>query len=335
MTAAELADILTGTVIGNSDTLITQVAPLDHPVDNSIIYVEKEHSLPKALTSPANVILLPHTIAIPTTTKTIIHCHNAKTAFIRLLELFQPHDHLQEGVHPTAHIGNNVSLGKRVKVLPYAVISDHVTLGSDTVIHPHCHIGTHCHIGSGTVIYAGSRVERGTILGKNNIIQCGAVIGSEGFGYLDSEGQRLKVPQIGIVRTGDHVEIGANTTIDRATIGETTVGSHTKIDNLVQIAHNCQIGDMCYIASQCGIAGSSRLGNRVTLAGQVGVVDHVVLEDDVVVLAQSAVTHSIKEGQVVLGFPARPVSQAKRILASLARLPGHMRQIKELLSKDK
>ncbi|MDH5680219.1 MAG: UDP-3-O-(3-hydroxymyristoyl)glucosamine N-acyltransferase [Spirochaetota bacterium] len=334
MTASDIADILSGTLIGDGDVYINRLAPLNQPASDSIIYVEKEHSLPDILQSPATAILLPASIPIPTTTKTIIQCHDAKTAFIRLLELFQPQIPLPDGIHPTAHIGKHVSLGERLRVLPYAVISDHVTLGSDTVIHPHCHIGFGCQIGNGTVIHSGARIEWGTILGRNNIIQSGAVIGSEGFGYHDSGGKRLKVPQTGIVRTGDSVEIGANTTIDRATIGETLIGSHTKIDNLVQIAHNCQIGEMCYIASQCGIAGSSRLGDRVTLAGQVGVVDHVVLEDDVVVLAQSAVTHSIKAGQVVLGFPARPVKQAKKILASGARLPHLIRRLNERLGEN-
>ncbi|HEO65036.1 MAG TPA: UDP-3-O-(3-hydroxymyristoyl)glucosamine N-acyltransferase, partial [Spirochaetes bacterium] len=163
-----------------------------------------------------------------------------------------------------------------------------------------------------------------------NIISSGVVLGSDGFGYYDDrKGERHKVPQVGIVETGDDVEIGANTTIDRATLDKTYIGSNTKIDNLVQIGHNCYIGKDCYIAGQVGIAGSSRIGNRVTLAGQVGIVDHVVLEDDVVVLARSVVTHSIKKGEVVLGFPAKPANEAKKILASLSRLPKIIERLKK------
>ncbi len=330
MTLKELGKKLDGQVFGDSEVEVFNVSSIDFPKTETIVHIEKEKQVNLVLKSPATALLLSDTIPIPKTHKTILQVKDGKSSFIALLKLFNNVLPPSEGIHPTAILGDNVIIGDGVCIMAYCDIQDEAVIESDVIIYPHSFIGSMSHIGKETILYSRVTIERGSILGKRNIISSGVVLGSDGFGYYDDiMGERHKIPQVGIVETGDDVEIGANTTIDRATIDKTCIGSNTKIDNLVQIGHNCIIGEDCYIAGQTGIAGSVRIGNRVTLAGQVGIVDHIVLEDDVVVLARSVVTHSIKKGVTVLGYPAKPVKEAKRILASLSRLPKIMESFKK------
>ncbi len=330
MTLKELGEKLDGQVFGDDQVEVFDVSSIDFPKSGTIVYIEKEKHIHEVLNSSATAILISKTISIPTTHKPILQVKDGKLAFIQLLKHFNAVHSPLEGIHPTAILGDDVSIGQRVSIMAYCIIEDNVKIEDDAIIYPHCFIGFMSHIGKGSILHSRVTIERGSILGKRNIISSGVVLGSDGFGYYDDvEGERHKIPQVGIVETGDDVEIGANTTIDRATLDKTYIGSNTKIDNLVQIGHNCFIGEDCYIAGQVGIAGSVRIGNRVTLAGQVGIVDHVVLEDDVVVLVSSIVTHSIKKGDIVLGFPAKPVKEAKRIFASLSRLPKIIERLKK------
>jgi len=324
MRLQDIANMIEGELCGDKNIEISMLSPIESPSEGTILYVEKSKYLITALASSVAALLVPTDMNLPPTTKSIIKAKNAKLAFIKLLSHFEQKQNLSRSIlqtiHPTAIIGDHVCIDESVTIMAYAVVMANVTIKADVIIYPHSTIGQDSYIGQGTVIHSHVVLEKGTILGKHNIIYAGAVIGSDGFGYYDSDEKRYKIPQLGIVETGDYVEIGANTTIDRGTIGKTLIGSHTKIDNLVQIAHNSVIGERCYIAAQTGLAGSCTLGNGVILAGQVGIADHIVLEDDVVVLGQSGVTRSVKAGEMVMGFPARPVKEARRIYALLSQL---------------
>lgn len=322
MTLKEIANIVNGKIIGDETVIVKTLSPIEFPESQTLLYVENEKLLDKALKSDASALLIPESIPPPDTNKGVITVSNGKRAFIKLLSYFENiENNLQNsGIDPSVIIGNRISIGENVTIYPGCILMDNISIGDNVTIYPNTTIYHDVQVGSGTKIHANVVLNKGTILGENNIIYSGVVIGSDGFGYHDDGNIRYKIPQIGIAETGDHVEVGSNSTIDRGTLGKTFIGSGTKIDNLVQIAHNCIIGKNCYIAAQAGIAGSCRIGNNVMLAGQVGIADHIEIGDNVVVLGQSGVTKSIKSGEVVMGFPAKPVKETRRILAAISRL---------------
>jgi UDP-3-O-[3-hydroxymyristoyl] glucosamine N-acyltransferase len=253
-----------------------------------------------------------------------------------VLSIFEPKEEVKWEVDPTAKLASNVEITGKVRICSYAVISKGVKLEDGVQIGSQVFIGKDVVIGSGTKIYPQAVIREGSIIGKNCIIHSGVVIGSDGFGYVEDKYNKkvVKIPQRGIVKIGDDVEIGANTTVDRAVIGKTEIGDHTKIDNLVQIAHNVKIGKNCLIVSQVGISGSAKVSDNVKLAGQCGVVGHLTVGKGAIIAARSVVTSDIPEGGVYSGYPARPHIEEKRIKASLSRLPGVIRFINKLKKMD-
>lgn len=242
-------------------------------------------------------------------------------AFSKVLEHFAPAPVVyQPGVHSTAIVGKNVEIGAGVSVQPYAILEDGVKIGADTVIGAHVFVGRDSQLGAACMIYPQVVIRERSLLGSRVTIHSGVVIGSDGFGFELADGRRAKVPQIGIVQIDDDVEIGANTTIDRARFGRTWIQKGTKIDNQVQIAHNVVIGEHSIIVAQVGISGSVKLGNYVTLAGQSGVAGHIVIGDQAVVAGGSGVTKNIKSKSVVWGFPATDIKVAKERVVKLNRL---------------
>jgi UDP-3-O-[3-hydroxymyristoyl] glucosamine N-acyltransferase len=255
-------------------------------------------------------------------------------ALARVMQVFYPLPSPRQGVHPQAHISGNVFIEDPVEVGPAAVILEGSRIGAGTVIGPGVFIGARVVIGKGSYLHPGVVVREDCRIGNRVIIQPNAVIGSDGFGYAaDPQGHRHKIPQIGRVTIGDDVEIGANTTIDRATFGETVIGAGTKIDNLVQIAHNVRIGEDCVIVAQAGISGSSRLGHRVILAGQAGVVGHIEIGSDSMIGAQSGVARSLPEKSRVSGSPAISHKLWLRIQTILGDLPGILGRLRSLERK--
>ena len=234
-------------------------------------------------------------------------------------------------ISPEASIDPTACLGTEVTVAPLARIDQGATIGSGTIIHSQAFIGRDAVIGENVEIHPGAKVLERCHVGNGVILQAGAVIGSDGFGYApDDEGVRHKIPQVGIVVLEDHVEIGANTTIDRATFGETRVGKGTKVDNLVQIAHNVVTGKDCVIVSQSGIAGSTKLGDRVIAGAQVGIVGHIEVANDVMLGARAALTKTIKSPGVFSGTPAMPHREWLKYSALRGELPSIRRTLKEL-----
>ena len=237
-----------------------------------------------------------------------IRVENPSLAFAKLLEKFAPVPvKFAPGIHPSAVIGSGVNIGEGASIQPFVVIEDVASVGAGTVVGAHGYIGHGASVGAACLLHPRVTIGARCIVGSRVVLHSGVVIGSDGFGYEFSGGKHVKIPQTGIVQIDDDVEIGANTTIDRARFGRTWIGEGTKIDNLVQIAHNVVIGKNCIVVSQTGISGSSRLGNYVTLAGQVGVVGHIEIGDQATVAAQSGVSKSIAAKEVVFGSPAIPM----------------------------
>jgi UDP-3-O-[3-hydroxymyristoyl] glucosamine N-acyltransferase len=224
-------------------------------------------------------------------------------------------------------------LGKDVAIGPYVVVEDNVSIGDKSIIYAGCFIGHHTRIGRDTFIYPHVSIRERISIGNRVIIHCGTVIGSDGFGFATIKGLHHKIPQIGTVQIGDDVEIGANVTIDRARFDKTVIGNGTKIDNLVQIAHNVIIGENSIIVAQAGISGSTTIGKGVTLAGQAGLVGHITIGDGAVVAAQAGVTKSVPPNVTVSGYPARQHDAAKKVNACVQNLPKLYAKVEELKKK--
>ena len=256
---------------------------------------------------------------------------NPAQAFEKVLAKYAlPPVVFEPGIHATAVIGRDVALGENVSVQSYAVIENGAKIGDSTVVGAHVYIGHGTTIGADCRLYPHVTIREHIIIGNHVVVHSGAVIGGDGFGYEFSGGRHVKIPQTGTVQIDDHVEIGSNTTIDRARFGRTWIQEGTKIDNLVQIAHNVIIGKHSMIVSQAGISGSTRLGNYVTLAGQVGLVGHIEVGDKAIVAAQSGVSKDIPAGEVWLGSPAMPIQEQKEKFANINRLPKLFARVKKI-----
>jgi UDP-3-O-[3-hydroxymyristoyl] glucosamine N-acyltransferase len=259
-----------------------------------------------------------------------IRVSNPYLAFARVLQRWFSNVAAPLGVSPLASVARSARLGQNAGIGPFVTIADDVVLGSNVRVFQGVSIERGCVIGDDTWIYPNAVLYAGTTVGARCIIHGGAIIGSDGYGFASEGGVHTKIPQIGIVRIEDDVEIGAGTTIDRAALGETVIGQGTKIDNLVQIGHNVRIGRHCLIVAQVGIAGSSELGDHVVLAGQAGVAGHLQIASGVQVEAQSAVLKSVREKTTLAGFPARPAREFYRAQAATRRLPELIERVKRL-----
>ncbi len=261
----------------------------------------------------------------------VIRVDNPSQAFSLVVQRFAPAPvKWAPGVHPTAVIGGGVILGEGVSIQPYVVVEDGAKIGDRTVVGAHSYVGHGARIGADCRLAARVTIGEHCVVGDRAIFHSGVVLGSDGFGFEFSGGRHLKIPQTGIVQVDDDVEIGANSTVDRARFGRTWIGAGTKIDNLVQVAHNVVMGKHCIIVSQTGIAGSARLGNYVTMAGQSATAGHVVLGDQVVVAARGGVTKNIPAKEQVWGVPAIPIREAKEQIASVRRLPKLEERVRAL-----
>jgi UDP-3-O-[3-hydroxymyristoyl] glucosamine N-acyltransferase len=251
-------------------------------------------------------------------------------AFAKVLPLFFPPAQFVPGIHPSAIVAASAQINPTAHIGPFCVIGAGVRIGSRTVLEGGNHVGADCEIGEEGHLYPGVILYSRTQLGHRVSIHAGTVVGSDGFGYVFDQGAHRKVPQVGNVIIHHDVEIGANVTIDRGALGSTVIGKGTKIDNLVQIAHNVVIGEHCVVVAQAGIAGSTKLGNYVTLAGQVGLAGHLQIGNQVTVSAQTGVMNDIPDGEKWMGTPALPNRQTKRMFIAAQRLPELLRRVSEL-----
>jgi UDP-3-O-[3-hydroxymyristoyl] glucosamine N-acyltransferase len=327
-TAGKIAEQLSGAVIGDPNLVISGFAPASTAKAGDLTFAENEKFFQKAEASAATAILVDGDYS--SEKKVLIRVANARIAFAKVLPLFFPEATYQPGVHPSAVVGPGTEIHPTAHVGPYCVLEEHVRVGAGTVLRGHCHVGANCQIGEEVMLFPHVTLYRRTIIGNRVRIHSGTVVGSDGFGYvLDGQFHR-KVPQAGNVIIHDDVEIGANVTIDRGALGPTIIGKGSKVDNLVQIAHNVSVGEHCLIVAQAGIAGSTKLGHYVTLAGQVGIAGHIKLGNRCVVMAQSGVMHDIPEGERWWGSPAQKDRRTKRQLIWMDQLPDLARRIADL-----
>jgi len=332
ITVSELAERVAGEPVGHTGAEVVGAAGIEEVTPGEVTFIDSAKRLAQAEATAAAAIIVP--LEVTSSSKPIIRTPNPRLAFARALEVFAPPSARRSGIHPTAVIGADCRIGEGVSVGPYAVIGDRVRLGAGVEVGALTSLGDEVVLGDQTRIYPGVVIYWGVTVGARVIIHAGAVIGSDGFGFVpDERGTLHKVPQIGTVVLEDEVEIGANVTIDRATTGATLVGRGTKIDNLVQIGHNTRVGQDCVIVAQVGISGSCRLGDRVTLAGQAGVVDHLTLGDDASVCAQGGVTADVPPATRVSGMPARPHREQMKLQAAVHRLPKLLLEVRDLQRK--
>ncbi len=330
-TLAEIAELVKGRVLGAAQTEITGVAGLDSISEGQITFVTSLKGLTQALDSKAAAVILPESLA-EELTKPGLAVANPKLAFAQILTYFYPPPKCQPGISSQATIGANF-VGQDIEVGSFVNIGDNVTIGSGSIIAAGAFIGNNVTLGTNTIIHPNVVIREGTLVGNNVQIHAGTVIGSDGFGYVAVQQQQLKIPQVGRVIIEDEVEIGANVAIDRATTGVTLIKKGTKIDNLVQIGHNCIIGEDSVICGMVGIAGSAEVGDRVTLAGKVGVNGHIKIGSNSVVAGFAMVIGSLPEYSIVSGQPARPHSEDMRIHAAATRLPDLVKEIRALQKK--
>jgi UDP-3-O-[3-hydroxymyristoyl] glucosamine N-acyltransferase len=331
LTAAAIAEAVGGRLIGDPATTIRGVAPLDRasPTDLSFLSAAKYAAAFSA--SRAGVVLVSPELAETPGQSSRVVVDQPQEALLSLLPRFHRPAEARAGVHQTAVIGRGARLGRDVSIGPYAVIGDRATLADRVVVGAHSVIGEGVEIGDDSRLYPAVTIYGGSLIGRRVIIHAGARIGSDGFGYVQKGGAHLKIPHVGRCLIEDDVEIGANSTIDRGSIDDTVVGAGTKIDNLVQVAHNVRIGKLCLIMAQVGIAGSVRVEDGAMLLGQVGVSGHHTIGAGARLAAQAGVFGDIPAGETWSGYPARPHKEALRAQAALFKLPSLIRRIERLL----
>lgn len=330
---SEIASLVQGVVIGDDKRIISALSPIDNILENSLVFAEGADNLKRAETSGAAAILVANNIN--DVNKPIIQVTNPFKSFIELLYHFYPAHKPQLGVHPSAVIAPDVILGQNVSIGPFVVIESGSSIGNDCTIKSHVHIGHQVTLGANSTIHPNVTIYDNCIIGAQVSIHAGTVIGSDGFGYTFEQGRHIKVPHVGCVIIKDDVEIGANTVVDRATIGSTVIGEGTKIDNLVQIAHSVKLGKHNILCSFTGIAGSTTSGNNVVFAANVGVSDHVLIDDGVILGARAGVPPKkhLKQGNIYLGNPARPKDKAIEQELATTRIPFMRKNIQTLTEK--
>ena len=327
-TLGELAEALKAQLDGDPGQVVTGVAPLETAGPEQISFLTDPRYREAARASRAGAFLVPAEVAgLPGPT---LRCAAPQQSLIDLVLLFHPVPVSPPGVDRSAVIAHDASVDPTAAVGPLTVVESRAVIGPGARLHALVHVGPGVEVGEGSVVYPHVSLREGVRLGRRVVIHAGAVLGADGFGFAFDGRAHRKIPQVGGVLVEDDVEIGANTTIDRATFGDTIVRRGTKIDNLVQIGHNVEIGEHSLLIAQVGVSGSSRLGRGVILAGQVGVADHVTLGDGVMAAAQTGIPSNVEAGVKVLGTPARPVGLARRIMVAEARLPELLQRVRAL-----
>ena len=329
-TARDIARIVEGELSGDPEQLVTGLAGIREAAPGDVTFLASPKYQAAVKTTRASVLIVAKDVDVPFG-GTLIRVENSAEAFARLVdEVAPPPVTYEPGIHPSAVIASSAQVGKKVSIQPYAVIGERAVIGDRTVIGAGGYVGSECRIGVDCLLYPQVSLRERTTLGDRVILHGGVVLGADGFGFENVQGAHKKIPQVGVVEIGDDVEIGANTAIDRGRFGRTRVGKGTKIDNLVQIGHNCVIGDHCIICGLVGIAGSTIIGNQVTIAGQAGIAGHLTIGDKSIIMAQAGVTKDVPVGSIMLGAPAVPHKEFKHAFAAVQRLPETLAKIREL-----
>jgi UDP-3-O-[3-hydroxymyristoyl] glucosamine N-acyltransferase len=333
ITAEAIAALVSGELIGDGDTVVDSVAPLDRAMPNNLSILSSGKYAPMMATTRAGVVLVDPELRDTPGAGTRVVVKQPAEKLLALLPRLYPEQSPTPGVAATARIERGARLGAGVSIGEYAVIGTGAVIGDGASVGPHSVVGAGAELGPGVRLWPGVTVYPGAIVGGRSFIHAGARIGCDGFGYVFRDGAHQKIPHVGGCIIGDDVEIGANTTIDRGSIDDTVVGNGTKIDNLVHIAHNVRIGQKCLIMAQVGVAGSVAIGDGAILAGQAGISGHLSIGAGARVAAQAGVFGDIPAGETWSGYPARPHREALRASAALFKLAGMMRRLEKLLGE--
>jgi len=330
-TAAEIARQLQGEVLGDGAVVLKGFAPADRAQPGDLTFAENENYFARAEQSAASAIIAP--AAFSSAKKTVIRVADARIAFARVLPLFFPDPVFAPGIHPSAVVAKSAKIDPSAHIGPQCVVGENACIGARSVMQGLNFVGTGCQLGEDVNLFPNVTIYAHSEIGNRVRIHAGTAIGSDGFGYVLDGASHRKVPQIGNVIIRDDVEIGSNVSVDRGALGPTVIGAGTKIDNLVQIAHNVNIGEHCLIVAHVGISGSTKLGNYVVFGGQVGIAGHLKIGNKVTVAAQSGVMHSIPDGEKWMGSPAQPDRQTKRQMIAIQHLPDLLKRVAELERK--
>ena len=337
ITLGMLAELAGGQVVGDAATVIRGAAVLGEVTRGEITFIDQPERIKQLAATEAAAAVVPETMVWDKTgvgddpARCAIRVKDVHAAFAKIVSYFRPpRTQAAIGISPQAIVACTVRLGKNVNVHPGVTIGDDCLIGDDTTVLPGAQILPGCTVGCGVLIGPGVVLYENTVVGDRSIVHGGAVIGAHGFGYSQVAGRHVSTAQLGYVRVGSDVEIGAGSTVDRGTYGATTIGDGTKIDNLVQIAHNCQIGKHNLICSQVGIAGSTTTGDYVVMGGQAGVRDHVHIGSRAILCAKAGITNNVPDGTVMLGVPATPEREQKLKLAAVAKLPEMRKEFKAM-----
>lgn len=333
LTADLIAREVGGQLVGDPTAAVRGIAPLDRAKAEELSFLSSSKYVSLFTDSRAGVVLVtPELVGSPGTARARIVVPKPHDALLSLIPCFYRSQNREPGIHPTAVIGRGARVGAAVAIGPHAIIGDGAEVSEGVILEAHVVIGSGVRIGAQSHLLASVTTYPGTVIGKRVIVHAGARLGSDGFGYVFRQGRHDKIPHVGRCIIEDDVEIGANTTIDRGSIDDTVIGSGTKIDNLVHIAHNCRIGRLCLIMAQVGIAGSARVEDGCIVAGQVGISGHHTIGKGATLGAQAGVFGDIPPGETWSGYPARPHKYALRAQAALFRLAPLMRQLEKLLA---
>ena len=335
ITLGEIAELVGGRLVGRAEQRIERLRTLAAAGPDDLSFVTGPRYRDEALASDAGALLVLPGSEFPD--KQLVEVDDPHRALAVLLTHLHPPAPLQPGVHETAVVGTGAAVDATAFVGPYAVLGEGASVGPGAAVHPHAVVGAGSKIGRDAVLHAHVVVYPGCSIGERSILHSGVVVGSDGFGYATEAGKHGKIPQVGGVEIGEDVEIGANSTVDRASLGETRIGDGTKIDNLVQVGHSVEVGAGSLLVAQSGIAGSTRLGRHVVLAGQSGVAGHLEIGDGVRVAAKSAVFQSVPAGSDVAGVPAVELAAWRRqqaLVRRLAEMRTRLRRLEERVARS-
>lgn len=341
--AEQIAGILEGEIVGNKDEMVSGLSKIEEGKKGTLSFLANQKYEEYIYDTDASIVIVNKTFEPQKSLKdtcTLIKVEDAYSCFAKLLEVYNQAIQKQPEIEKGSFVSDKATVGENVYIGAFVYISDGVVIGDNTHIYPNSFVGNNARIGNNCKIFSGVNIYHETVIGNDCTIHSNAVLGADGFGFApNSENNYQKVPQIGNVILEDHVEIGAGTCVDRATLGSTIIKKGVKLDNLVQVGHNVQVGDNTVIAAQTGIAGSTKLGKDMMVGGQVGIVGHITLADKTLIGAQSGVPKTIrKEGTTLLGSPAYDADDYKRAYMGFRRLPqilDRLREVEQELEKLK
>lgn len=330
-TAEQIAKVLNGTIEGNPHVEVNNFSKIEEGKPGTLTFLANPKYTHYIYETKASIVLVNSDfMAEQPIQTTLIRCQNAYAALAILLDMVEKSQPKKVGIEPMSYISEKATLGTDIYVGAFAYIADDAKIGNKTKIYPQAYIGDGVVIGENTIIYSGAKIYSGCRIGSNCIIHSGAVIGADGFGFAPEDGVYKKIPQLGIVIIEDDVEVGANTTIDRAVMDATVVHKGVKFDNLIQIAHNVEVGENTVMAAQVGISGSTKVGKNCIIGGQVGLGGHITVNDGVNIGAQAGIISNVPENAKIIGSPAIPVKDFFRSSVVFPKLPEIYRQINQL-----